>query len=216
MLKLVAWLILPPEILLRGFALNLVYIMEAKEILKVHVATIASLTDEQFDYFFGFFKKQNFKKGQAIISEGDAVDCEYFVISGCLKSFFINDDLKMFILQFAMPTWWASDYNALYNRTRATITVDCITDTEVLCLSNADREKLCDELHNAEHFFRWRTNKGYVAANKRLLSIMNNNVKYRYEEFLKLYPELYNMVPKNLIAAYLGVSRETLSRLYQA
>jgi CRP-like cAMP-binding protein len=189
--------------------------METKEILKLHVARIASLSDEQFDYFFSFFKEQSFKKGQAIISEGNAVNCEYFVISGCLKSFFINDDLKMFILQFAMPTWWASDYNALYNHTRATISVDCITDTEVLCLSNADRERLCHELHNAGHFFRWRTNRGYVAANKRLLSFMNNNVKCRYEEFLRLYPELYNMVPKNLIAAYLGVSRETLSRLYQ-
>ena len=44
---------------------------------------------------------------------------------------------------------------------------------------------------------------------------MNNNVKDRYEELLKLYPELYNMVPKSLIAAYLGVSRESLSRLRQ-
>ena len=190
--------------------------MEAKEILKAHVAKLSSLTDDQFDYFFSFFKKQGFKKGQTIIREGNAVDCEYFVISGCLKSFFINDDLKMFILQFAMPTWWASDYNALYNHTRATISVDCITDTEVLRLSNADREKLCEELRKAEHFFLWRTNIGFVAAQKRVLSFMNNNVKYRYEELLNLHPELCNVVPKNLIAAYLGVSRETLSRLYQA
>jgi CRP-like cAMP-binding protein len=190
--------------------------MEVKEILKAHVDKIASLTDDEFDYFFSHFKKQHFKKGQAIITEGDTVDCEYFVLSGCLKSFFINDDLKMFILQFAMPTWWASDYNALYNNTKASINVDCINDTEVLCLTNSDREKLCNELHNAEHFFRWRTNKGYVATQKRLLSLMNNNVKYRYEELLKLYPQLYNIVPKNLIAAYLGVSRETLSRLYHA
>jgi CRP-like cAMP-binding protein len=188
--------------------------MDAKETLKAHITKIAPLTDEEFDHFFLHFKKERFQKGQAIITEGEQVDCEYFVISGCLKSFFINDDLKMFILQFAMPTWWASDYNALYNNTKATINVDCITDAEVLRLTNADREKLCNELHNVEHFFRVRTNKGYVAAQKRLLSFMNNNVKYRYEELLKLYPELYNIVPKNLIAAYLGVSRETLSRLY--
>jgi len=119
----------------------------------------------------------------------------------------------MFILQFAMPGWWASDYNALYYKVKATITVDCITDAEVLCLSSNDREKLCDELHQIERFFRWRTNKGYVAANKRLLSFMNNDAKGRYEELLNLYPELYNIVPKQLIAAYLGVSRETLSRL---
>ncbi|HKC67959.1 MAG TPA: Crp/Fnr family transcriptional regulator [Bacteroidia bacterium] len=187
--------------------------MEAKEILKSHISKTAKLTDEQFDHFFSHFKKKSFHKGQAIITEGDLVDCEYFVISGCLKSFFINDDQKMFILQFAMSTWWASDYNALYNHTKATINVDCITDAEVLCLTNDDREKLCAELHSVEHFFRWRTNRGYVAAQKRLLSYMNNNVKYRYEELLKLYPELYNIVPKNMIAAYLGVSRETLSRL---
>jgi CRP-like cAMP-binding protein len=187
--------------------------MQPQEILKAHISKTVKLTDEQFDYFFSHFKKKSFLKGQAIIVEGDLVNCEYFVISGCLKSFFINDDQKMFILQFSMPTWWASDYNALYNYTKATINVDCITDAEVLCLTNDDREKLCHELHNVEHFFRWRTNKGYVAAQKRLLSYMNNNVKYRYEELLKLYPELYNIVPKNLIAAYLGVSRETLSRL---
>jgi CRP-like cAMP-binding protein len=190
--------------------------MEAKEILKAHVSRLTSLTDDQFDHFFSFFKKQSFKKGQLVIGVGSAVNCEYFVVSGCLKAFFINDGLKMFILQFAMSTSWTSDYNALYNQTRATICVDCITDSEVLCLSNADREKACEELHEAERFFRWRANRGYVATNKRLLSFMDNNVKYRYEELLKLNPELYNIVPKNLIAAYLGVSRETLSRLYQA
>jgi CRP-like cAMP-binding protein len=187
--------------------------MEAKECLKAHIAKTALLTDNEFDYFFSHFKRVCFQKGQSIIIGGDIVDAEYFVVSGCLKSFFINDDMKMFILQFAMPTWWASDYNALYNHTKATINVDCITDAEVLSLSNDAREQVCSELHKVEHFFRWRTNRGYVASQKRLLSFMNNNVKYRYEELLKLYPELHDTVSKNLIAAYLGVSRETLSRL---
>jgi CRP-like cAMP-binding protein len=190
--------------------------MEAKILLQEHIAKTASLTEEEFGYFFSHFKPLSFKKGQTIISAGDKVDCEYFVISGCLKAFFINDEIKMYILQFAMPTWWTSDYMALYNQTPATINVDCITDAEVLCLSSTDREKLCAEFHQAEHFFRWRTNRGYIASQKRLLSFMNNNVKTRYEELLALYPQLYNLVPKHLIAAYLGVSRETLSRLYNS
>lgn len=190
--------------------------MNAKETLKSHILKIAQLTDEQFDYLFSHFKPLSFKKGQAIISEGDKVEHEYFVVSGCLKAFFINDEIKMYILQFAMPTWWTSDYGALYNHTRATISVDCISDAEVLCLSNDDREKLCREIHQVEHFFRWRTNRGYLASQKRLLSFMNNDTKARYEELLALYPQLYNLVPKHLIAAYLGVSRETLSRLYNA
>ena len=188
--------------------------MQAAEILKQHLSKTIKLTDEQFDYVLTHFKPRSFKKGQALITAGDKVEQEYFVLSGCLKSFYINDDLKMFILQFAMPTWWTSDFNALYTGSKATINVDCITDAEVLCLTNTDREKLCAELHPMEHFFRWRTNKGYVASQKRLLSLMNNDAKSRYEELLQQYPQLYNIVPKNLIAAYLGVSRETLSRLY--
>jgi CRP-like cAMP-binding protein len=188
--------------------------MQAAEMLKQHLSKTITLTDEQFAYVSTHFIPRSFKKGQALITAGDKVDEEYFVLSGCLKSFYINDDLKMFILQFAMPTWWTSDFNALYTGTKATINVDCITDAEVLCLTNNDREKICAELHAMEHFFRWRTNKGYVASQKRLLSLMNNDAKSRYEELLQQYPQLYNIVPKNLIAAYLGVSRETLSRLY--
>lgn len=188
--------------------------MHAIDLLKEHISKTISLTDEEFAHFSSHFKPLSFKKGQAVISEGDKVECEYFVVDGCLKAFYINDEIKMHILQFAMPTWWTSDYEALYNNTKAKINVDCITDAEVLSLSSTDREKLCREIHAVEHFFRWRTNKGYVAAQRRLLSLMNNDAKTRYEELLKQYPQLYNLVPKHLIAAFLGVSRETLSRLY--
>jgi CRP-like cAMP-binding protein len=190
--------------------------MDAREILKQHIEKTISLSDGQFADFFSHFKHQSFKKGQMIIGEGDKVENEYFVLSGCLKAFFINDETKMYILQFAMPTWWTSDYGALYSKTRATISIDCIADAEVFSLSNSAREKICSECHPIEHFFRWRTNKGYVASQKRLLSFMNNDTRSRYEELMRQYPELYNIVPKHLIAAYLGVSRETLSRLYHS
>ena len=190
--------------------------INAEEILKQHVSNTIDLTDEQFSYFFSHFEQQSYKKGQSIISEGDKVENEYFVLDGCLKSFYINDEVKMFILQFAMPGWWASDYNALYNGTRATINVDCITNAETLSLSNTSREKLCKEIHQVEYFFRWRTNRGYAAAQKKMLSFMNNDARHRYEELMAQYPALYNLVPKHLIAAYLGVSRETLSRLYNS
>lgn len=189
--------------------------MNAKAILQAHIAKSTSLSDDQFDYFFSHLKPASYKKDDVLIAPGQPVEHEYFVLEGCLKSFYRTDQGKTFILQFAMPTWWASDYEALYNGARATTQVDCVTATEVLCLSSADREKLCKEVHAIESFFRWRTNRGYVAAQKRLLSFMHHDARQRYEALLHLYPQLYNVVPKQLIAAYLGVSRETLSRLYQ-
>jgi CRP-like cAMP-binding protein len=188
--------------------------MSAKDILHAHLAQTITLTDVQFDYCFSHFNSISLQKGQVLITAGDRVDSEFFVTSGCLKSFYINEDMKMFVLQFAMRNWWTSDYAALYNGTPASINVDCVLDADVLSITNNDREKLCKEIHAIEHFFRIRTNKGYVASQKRLLSTMNNNVRARYEELIRQYPDLYQLLPKTLIAAYLGVSRETLSRLY--
>ena len=188
--------------------------MTPQEILKGYFANTISLTDNEFDYFFSCLKPMSFKKGQTIISEGDNVNSEYFVLNGCLKTFYINEEQKMFILQFAMPMWWASDFGALYGNGKATVNLDCIADTDVLCLNSEDRERICKEIYPLEYFFRWRSNKGYVAQQKRLLSFMNNDAKGRYDDLMNTYPQLYNTVPKQLIAAYLGVSRETLSRMH--
>ncbi|MEH6304297.1 Crp/Fnr family transcriptional regulator [Olivibacter sp. CPCC 100613] len=190
--------------------------MTPREILRQHIQKTILLSDEQFSYFFSFFKPMSFKKGQQLIRVGDDVDCEYFVLSGCLKTFFVNDDQKMHILQFALQTWWASDYRALYNHEKASVNIDCVTDTETLCLHAEDREKVCKEIREVETFLRWRSNKGYISLQKRILSLLNNDARSRYEELMQQYPELYNLVPKHLIAAYLGVSRETLSRLYNS
>ena len=64
-----------------------------------------------------------------------------------------------------------------------------------------------------EHFFRKKTNKRNVALQKRILSLLSNNAKERYDKLLEQYPQLFQKIPKQLIAAYLGVTRETLSRL---
>ncbi|MNS39542.1 hypothetical protein D3C72_718290 [compost metagenome] len=67
-------------------------------------------------------------------------------------------------------------------------------------------------MHKIEHFFRRKSNSGYIALQQRILSMLNNNPQERYEKLLQLYPTLFQKVPKKLIASYLGVSRETLSR----
>lgn len=190
--------------------------MDARQILKSHMNKTVELTDAQFDGFYACFNHESYRKGQILIHEGDAVTREYFVLSGCLKTYFLDDALKMTILQFAMPTWWASDYDALYNRHPASVIVDCVTHAEVLSISSDDRERMCREIEAVGHFFRWRTNRGYAASQRRLLSLMTKDTRKRYEDLLAQYPTLFQLVPRHLIASYLGVSRETVSRLYHS
>jgi CRP-like cAMP-binding protein len=78
-----------------------------------------------------------------------------------------------------------------------------------------NREKLCAESRKYEHFLLVKSNKGYISLQKRLQMMIMGSAKDRYEHFIRNYPDLYDRIPKALIASYLGVSRETLSRLYQ-
>lgn len=181
--------------------------------LRDHIEKITPLSDAEFEYLLSHFTVRHFKKHQFLLQVDDVVHNDFFVVKGLLKLYHTDADGKDHILQFAMEDWWICDYQAYFNQTPATLSIDCIEAVEVLCLSLQNRDKLCAELHKIEHFFRRKSNGGYIALQRRVLSLLNNNAKERYEQLLAQYPTLFQRVPKTLIAAFLGVSRETLSRL---
>ena len=183
------------------------------EILRQHLEKIISLTDEEFNYIFSHFTTRKLRKHQFLVQQEDTVTNDYFVLKGLLKAYYVNHAGKEHILQFAFEDWWVSDYQAYFNQTKATLNIDCIEEVELLCLSLQNRDKLCAELQKIEHFFRRKGNWGYVALQRRILSLLNDSPKERYQQLFNLYPSLFQRVPKTLLASYLGVSRETLSRL---
>jgi len=184
------------------------------KILRDQFQKIIAIQPEEFDYILGHFIYKKFKKHQFLVQDGQHVTFDYFLLSGCVKSYYCDENGKMHILLFALKDWWITDYEAYYYQKNAIVNIDCLEDTEVLCLSNDNREKLCREFHQIEHFFRKKTNRRNVALQNRILSLLSSSAKQRYEKFLLEYPSLVQKLPKHILASYLGVSRETLSRLY--
>lgn len=182
-------------------------------LLRQQIEKITPLTDQEFEYILSHFTSKRLKKHQFFIQEGDAVPNDGFVVKGLLKAYHLDHEGREHIMQFAMEDWWVTDYQAYFNQFKACLNVDCIEASELLCISLYNREKLCADMHKMEHFFRKKSNAGYVALQGRILSLLNSSAKERYEQLLQLYPDLFRRVPKTLIAAYLGVTRETLSRL---
>ncbi|TDN80813.1 CRP-like cAMP-binding protein [Salegentibacter sp. 24] len=184
-----------------------------EQLLRKQIEAIVKLTDEEFQFVVGYFEIKNYRKNQYLVQAGAAAPLDHFVTSGLLKSYFIDEDGKEHILQFAMEDWWISDPQAYHNRLPATLNIDCIEDTTALAITIDNREALCYECKKMEYFFMKKTTAGYIALQKRILSLMSQNSEDRYRQFEELYPVLINRIPKKLIASYLGVSRETLSRL---
>jgi len=185
------------------------------ESLRKYIESVVSLTDEEFEYVASHFQIKKLRKHSFLVQEGDLVENDYFVVKGCLKAYFYDEPkAKEYIYQFAIEDWWITDRDAYFKKDRATVTIDCLEDSELLSLSLHNREKLCAEMHKMEHFFCVKASLGYASLQKRILSLIRNNAKERYALFMQQYPHLLQRIPKTLIASYLGISRETLSRLY--
>ncbi|WP_445430419.1 Crp/Fnr family transcriptional regulator [Chryseobacterium indoltheticum] len=182
--------------------------------LRKHIEEIISLTDEEFDYIKTFFTFKNVRKNQFLVHEGDEVKFEFLTLDGIYKVFYIDGNGKEHILQFAKKDWWMTDYIGFFKEKNATMFVECLQDGTVACLTLEGREKLASEFHKMEYFFRAKLTNGYIALQQRIILLLSSTPQQRYEEFSKLYPDLISQIPKKYVAEYLGVSRETLSRLY--
>lgn len=183
------------------------------EILKNHIAKIITLSEEEFDLVASLFAPKSFKKGQFIFHEGEFLSKNYFVCKGLLKLVYNDSDGREHIVSFAWEDWWESDFEAFYTQKRTSLSLVCLEDTEVLYITYEDYKHLCNALPKIEHFFLEKAYFGFIAAQKRILSALTLNTTERYRQLIKQYPNLTQRVPKSQLAAYLGVSRETLSRL---
>lgn len=182
-------------------------------ILRQQLERIVPLTDEEYEFVLAHFSAKKFKKHQIIIREGEYVHNDYFLLSGLMKSAHINSEGREHIILFAMQNWWITDPQAYHNQTPATLQVDCLEDSETLFITLQNREKLCRELQKMETFFRKKTTEDGILLQRRIQCLISGTAKERYESLLTQYPGLFQRVPKSLIASYLGVTRETLSRL---
>lgn len=181
--------------------------------LREHIEKVIPLSDDEFAFVSSHFTFKKVKKHQFLIQEGGPVTHSYFVASGLLKLSYTDANDKEHILHFAMEDWWVSDYQAWFTKAKATISLDCLEEALVFCLSLEDNEKLCAGLPKMEHFFLTKSHWGYIAAQQRILSLLTTSAKERFEQLQTQYPSLMQRVNKTLLASYLGVSRETLSRL---
>ncbi|KQN34382.1 Crp/Fnr family transcriptional regulator [Pedobacter sp. Leaf41] len=181
--------------------------------LRKHIEEIVPLNNKEFEIINSHFKSKSLKKHQYLIQEDEAVKNIYFVVKGLLKATYTDINGKEYIIQFAMENWWISDFQAFYNNVKSITNISCLENVELLSIAKENLDQICSESHKMEHFFRVKNSSGYVALQQRILSLLTTSPKERFEQFTKQYPQLLQRVSKTIIAAYLGISRETLSRL---
>ncbi|MBC8045651.1 MAG: Crp/Fnr family transcriptional regulator [Fimbriimonadaceae bacterium] len=184
------------------------------DILRSYFETKNKLTDDQFEFMQTLFIPRKMKKGEFLQREGEIAKYGAFVTKGCLRSYVMDTKGKEHIVQFAPENWWISDTESMANPlSHSRYFIDAIENSEVLLIDLASQEKLMETIPEFAIQYRQGIQKRNAAKDKRIVSSLSATAEERYQEFLKKYSTIAQRIPQHMLASYLGISPETLSRI---
>lgn len=183
-----------------------------KSILQ-NISKHITLTVEEEQLFLSKIEVQNFKAKTILHNAGEICKHSYFVNSGLLRSFNINDNIVEHVLHFACEGWWIGDMYSLLSQKPGNLFIEVLEDSEVVLLSKENQEQLYFEIPKLERFFRILTENSLVAHQERLMDNLSLSAEDRFEKFCRKYPTLIQKVPQKQIASYIGVTPEFFSKM---
>ncbi|MFB6341912.1 Crp/Fnr family transcriptional regulator [Saccharicrinis sp. FJH2] len=171
------------------------------------------ITEKEEEVILSAFEPVFIKKKKEILEPGDNCDYIYFIIEGCLRSYFVDEKGVEHIYQIRLDNSWISDLESFFSRRASKYYIESLENTRLLRVSYERLESLYNEVPGLERYFRILFQKAYVNALQRLNSTMWESAVDRYNELLKEHKDIFQRVPLVYIASYLGITPESLSRI---
>lgn len=172
-----------------------------------------NLSEEEEEVIKQYLTPKKLRKKQYLLQEGDVCKHIAFVEKGALKAYVVDDAGAESIIQFALEGWVISDLYSFLTGEPATYNIDALENAELVLISKSAHEELLKKLPKYETYIRLQITGAYIALQKRLTSIISLPLEERYKNFLAVYPNIAQRVPQHMIASYMGLTPETLSRV---
>ena len=171
------------------------------------------ITDEQFNLISKDLQVKTFQKNEIILSQGDICNRTYFVGEGLLRSYSVDSKGKAHVIQFAPELWWISERNGLLFNEPSDFYIDAIEQTKALMIPKDYFNNAIPFLPKLQELNASMLNNSIRFMQKRINMLLSATAEERYLDFIRLYPNLTLRVPQWMIASYLGITPESLSRV---
>jgi CRP-like cAMP-binding protein len=181
--------------------------------LRAYLERRGTFTDEEFAFLEPLFLPRTLHAGEFFQRAGDGVTHGAFVATGCLRKYVVDAKGKEHIVQFAPENWWIGEGPGIPSGTPAQYFIDAVEDSHVLLVDAASHQRAIDHVPAYAAGFRHGIQRDAAAKEQRIVNALSESAEERYEAFLKKYPSIALRVPQFMLASYLGVSPETLSRI---
>lgn len=153
------------------------------------------------------------RKKQYLLQEGDVWKYNAFVCRGFLKTFSVDNNGIEHILNFSPENYWTGDRESLTNGTPSRLNIDAIEDSEVLLIKKEAFEALCQQIPQFNNLINSILHKSFLVSQSRILANISLSAEEKYQQFLEKYPAIANRIPQHMIASYIGITPETLTRI---
>lgn len=183
------------------------------EIFKKHISKFVQVSDDEFEEIKKFFDSKKVVKKENLLEVGEICRHHYFVLTGLLRKFFINEKGIEQTTEFAIETWWITDNFAYENQISTEFYIQAVEKSTVLYITQEKQEKLLEEFPAMERYFRFVYQRAYAAAQKRIQFLFSLSKEEFYLQAIRNHPEFVQRVPQYLIASYLGFTPEYLSEI---
>lgn len=181
--------------------------------LLYYIKKIVALTEEEEAFLVSKVTVRKYLKGQYVLQQGDICKFACFILSGCTKMFYVDKEGQEHILMFSIEDWWTSDMGSFITQTPADFNVQCIEHTEMVMFSYDIIEELYSKIPKLERFFRQIVERAFVASQKRIVRGFSLTAKEQYLFFRTQYPQIEQRIPQYMVASYLGITKEFLSKI---
>lgn len=171
-----------------------------------------TLTSEEYETCKTLFIPKKLRKRQFLLQKGDPCKYTAFVEKGILRSYTTDDKGNEHILQFALEGWWMADLYSFFTNEPSVYDMDALEDCELLLITQSSWETLLDKVPALERYFRILIQNNLIATQRRLMGAMSETAEEKYLKLMDTFPGCIQRVPQHMIASYLGITRETLSR----
>ncbi len=159
------------------------------------------------------FKPKKLRKRQYFLQEGDV--CKYigFIVKGSARTFTVDEKGHEHILKLSVENWWLTDFESFYLLTPSRFNIEALEQLEILQSTNAEIEEFLKHIPAFSAMSNVISQNNTIAAQRRMQAAMSFTAEERYGELIRNYPHFLQRFPQNMIASYLGLSPETLSRI---
>ncbi|WP_445709866.1 Crp/Fnr family transcriptional regulator [Flavobacterium sp.] len=178
-----------------------------------HIKKYININENEFQEIASFFETKPVHKKEVFYTPGSTSLKHYFVLEGCVHMYFVNDKGTEQTLQFAIENWWITDCLAFQNNRSSEFFIQAVDSSVILQIGYKEQEELLLKFPKMEIYFRNIYQTAYGAAIMRMKYMFSYSKEEIYCRFKEAFPEFVNNVPQYLVATYLGLSPEYVSKI---